>query len=302
MPRTRDKSLAGANKEIVQAMEINCKGLRVIITAGATGIGRATAETFLENGARVHICDVAPESLDECRAALPEIGATLADVSDPAQVDKLFDEAAAHLGGLDVLVNNAGIAGPTAPVEAISPEEWERTLAVNINGQFYCARRAVPLLRAAGGGLIVNLASTAGLFGFPNRSPYAASKWAVIGFSKTLAMELGAEGIRVNAICPGSVEGGRMDRVIAADAKAQGLPEDEVRASYVRNVSMRTFVKARDIANMILFLASERGEQGFGSGRDGGRPHRNVEDVEPRNPFSREKTRFPKAPTAQRRG
>jgi NAD(P)-dependent dehydrogenase (short-subunit alcohol dehydrogenase family) len=242
-------------------MNLTAEGKRVIITAGAAGIGRVVAETFIENGARVHVCDEVEERLTECRAALPGLGATLADVADPAQVDRLFDEAAAHLGGLDVLVNNAGIAGPTAPVEAVAPEEWDRTLAVNISGQFYCARRAVPLLRAAGGGSIVNLSSTAGLFGFPNRSPYAASKWAVIGFTKTLAMELGPERIRVNAICPGSVAGPRIERVIAADAQVRGEPVEKVRAAYERTMSMRTFIEARDVASMILFLVSEAGSK-----------------------------------------
>lgn len=242
-------------------MNVPVEGLRVVITAGAAGIGQVVAETFVENGAHVHVCDVVEERLAQCRAALPGLGVTLADVAYPAQVDRLFDEATAFLGGLDVLINNAGIAGPTAPVEAITPEEWDRTLAVNISGQFYCARRAVPLLREAGGGSIVNLASTAGLFGFPNRSPYAASKWAVVGFTKTLAMELGPEGIRVNAICPGAVIGPRIDQVIAADAQVRGQPVEEVRAAYQRQASLRTFIEARDVARMILFLVSEAGSK-----------------------------------------
>ena len=234
-------------------------GLRVMITAAATGIGRAIAEAFLENGASVHICDIDEQALAACRAALPEIGTTVADVSDPDQVDRFFEEAITHLGGLDVLVNNAGISGPTGLVEEISPEAWDRTMAVNINGQFYCTRRAVPLLKAAGGGSIINISSTAGLFGYALRSPYTASKWAVIGFTKTLAMELGEFAIRVNAICPGSVDGPRMDRVIAAEAKALNVAPEVVRHGYLKQVSMRTFINPRDIANMILFLCSEAG-------------------------------------------
>src|SRR5690606_36361061 len=130
----------------------------------------------------------------------------------------LFEAAAGSLGGLDVLVNNAGVAGPTLPVEKISDEDWRRTQAVNLDGQFFCVRRAVPLLREAGGGSIVNLSSAAGRFGFPLRTPYSASKWAVVGFSRSLAMELGPDGIRVNALCPGAVQGERIDRVIAAKA------------------------------------------------------------------------------------
>jgi NAD(P)-dependent dehydrogenase (short-subunit alcohol dehydrogenase family) len=176
-------------------------------------------------------------------------------------VDRLFYDAVAQLGGLDVLINNAGIAGPTAPVDQITPEDWNRTMAININGQFFCARRAVPLLKEAGGGLIVNLSSAAGLFGFPNRTPYAASKWAVIGFTKSLAMELGQYNIRANAICPGLVEGERQDRVIAAKASAEKRTPDEVRAQIVRQNSLHTFVTAQDIANMILYLCSPVGSK-----------------------------------------
>lgn len=242
-------------------MELNCQGLRVIVTAAATGIGRIIAETFLENGAQVHICDVVEERLAECRTTLSDIGYTLADVSNPLHIDRLFEEAVAGLGGLDVLVNNAGIAGPTGYVDEITPEAWDQTMAVNINGQFYCARRAVPLLKIAGGGSIINLSSTAGLMGYPLRSPYAASKWAVIGFTKTLAMELGEFGIRVNAICPGPVEGTRMETIGAAEAQARGVSVESVREGYVKQTSLQTFIPPQDIANMILFLCSEAGRR-----------------------------------------
>jgi NAD(P)-dependent dehydrogenase (short-subunit alcohol dehydrogenase family) len=235
------------------------KGLRIIVTAGAGGIGQAIAEAFLENGARVHICDVVEERLAGCQAAWPELGTSLADVSDPVQVDRLFEAATRRLGGLDVLVNNAGIAGPTAPVEEVAPELWERTMAVNINGQFFCARRAVPLLKMAGGGSIVNISSTAGLMGYPLRSPYAASKWAVIGLTKTLAMELGQFGIRVNAICPGPIKGPRMEAVMAAQATARGVTIDLVHEETYRQTSMRTFIDRRDIAALVLFLCSRAG-------------------------------------------
>ena len=242
-------------------MQNSLQNRRVLITAAATGIGRAMTEAFLDAGAKVHICDIVPEALDGCRAELPQLGATLADVSDRAQVDQLFDEAIAHLGGLDILVNNAGIAGPTGPVEEIVPEEWARTLEVNIHSQFYCARRAVPLLKAGGGGSIVNFSSAAGLSGFPNRTPYAASKWAVIGFTKTLAMELGEYKIRVNAICPGIVEGARIDRVVAAKAAAQGRTADEVRNTMTRQNSMQATVTAQDVTNMVLFICSDAGDK-----------------------------------------
>lgn len=242
-------------------MKLTCDGLRVLVTAAGSGIGRAIAETLLTNGARVHICDLSAERLAECQAALPDIGATQADVADPRQVDPLFDAAVAHLGGLDVLVNNAGIAGPTGPVETLDPDGWDRTMAVNINSQFYCARRAVPLIKSAGGGAIINLSSAAGLFGYPLRTPYAASKWAVIGLTKSLAMELGDFGIRVNAICPGPVEGPRIDGVISARAQARGESFEAMRAAYQRQNSLHTFIQAQDIANLVLFLCSPAGSK-----------------------------------------
>jgi NAD(P)-dependent dehydrogenase (short-subunit alcohol dehydrogenase family) len=174
-------------------------------------------------------------------------------------VDRAFAELRATHGRLDVLVNNAGIAGPTGRVEDIDPDAWQRTIAVDLNGQFYCARQAVPMLRAAGGGSIICIASTAALFGFPLRSPYAACKWAIVGFVKTLAMELGPEKIRVNAICPGSVSGPRIDGVIERDAASRGMEPQAIRDIYLRQTSMRTFVDAEDVAEMAYFLASSAG-------------------------------------------
>jgi NAD(P)-dependent dehydrogenase (short-subunit alcohol dehydrogenase family) len=242
-------------------MSADVNGLRVVVTAAAGGIGRAIAGTFYQQGAKVHICDVAEGALAAAAKELPGLGTTLADVSDPAQVDRLFDEAAANLGGLDVLVNNAGIAGPTGPVETMAIDEWDRTIAINISGHFYCARRAVPLLREAGGGLIANLSSVAGLFGYPLRAPYAASKWAVVGFSKTLAMELGSSNIRVNAICPGLVEGPRIEGVISARAEAKGEALEVTREKYVSQNSLHTFVTAQNIADLIVFLCSPAGKR-----------------------------------------
>ncbi len=240
-------------------MSEELNGKRVIVTAAGSGIGRAIAGAFLDAGSRVHICDLDAGLLDAFRGEAPGLGTTRADVADPSHVDRLFDEAAVHLGGLDVLVNNAGIAGPVGPVEELSPEGWSRALAVNLSGQFFCARRAVPMLKKAGGGSIVNIASTAGLFGCPSRAPYAASKWGVIGLTKTLAMELGPSGIRANAICPGSVEGERIDRVIRADAESRGVSVESVRESYLKQSSMRTFIGTSDVADLILFICSDRG-------------------------------------------
>ena len=144
-------------------------------------------------------------------------------------------------------------------VEDCAPEDWRRTLAVGLDGTFYCLRRAVPLLKRAGGGSIVNISSTAGLMGYPLRAPYTAAKWAVVGLTKSLAAELGPFSIRANAICPGSVDGPRMDRVIAAEAAARGVAPEQVRESYLRQTSLRTFIAAEDITNMALFLCAEEG-------------------------------------------
>lgn len=240
-------------------MNNSARGLRVLVTAGAAGIGKAFAETFADAGAKVFICDVDPAALDALRKARPEIGACIADVADSKAVDALFDAATKFLSGLDVLINNAGIAGPTAPVEGIDIAEWNRTIAVDLNGMFYCTRRAVPLLKAAGGGSIINLSSVAGRLGYPLRTPYAAAKWAVVGFTKSLAMELGPANIRVNAIQPGIVEGERIERVISAKAKALGVSFDQYKRQLLAKVSLRRTVSPADIANMALFLATDAG-------------------------------------------
>jgi len=216
-----------------------------LITAGAAGIGHVMAEAFIDQGYRF-------------LQARPEVSATEADVSNVMQVEQVFDDLIKRYERLDVLVNNAGIAGPTAPVENIGPDEWDQTIAVNLNGQFYCTRRAVPMLKTAGGGSIINMSSNAAFFGCPLRAPYAASKWALIGFTKTLAMELGPFGIRVNAICPSSVEGERIDAVIEKDAKRRGKTTEEIRDMYLRQSSLRCFVSAEDVTNLALFLASDK--------------------------------------------
>ena len=240
-------------------MDLRLDGKRVVLSAGGAGIGRVTLETFVGAGARVVTCDVDQAAIDRLRGDLPTVPAIIADVSEPADVDRLFKLAQEELGGLDVLINNAGIAGPTAPIEEIEPDDWRRTLEVNITGQYLCARRAVPMIKAAGGGSIVNLSSAAGRFGFALRTPYSASKWAVVGLTKSLAIELGPHQIRVNAICPGAVEGERINRVIAAKAEARGIPFEAMHEEYVAQASMRRMVGAQDIANMILYLCSEAG-------------------------------------------
>jgi NAD(P)-dependent dehydrogenase (short-subunit alcohol dehydrogenase family) len=231
-------------------------GQVVLVTAGASGIGRCIAETYLAHDCRVHICDVNREAVDIFLAANPSATASLADVSDPHQVEILFHDFQANYDHLDILINNAGVAGPTAAVEDITIEDWDRTVGVDLNGQFYVTRLAVPLIKKAGRGSIINIASNAALFGFPLRSPYTASKWAMIGLTKTWAMELGTSNIRVNALCPGSVKGDRIDSVIVRDAQQRGLTADRIRDVYARQSSMRLFVDAQDIASMALFLSS----------------------------------------------
>ena len=241
-------------------MNTSASGLRVLVTAGAAGIGRAIAQTFVEHGAHVHICDVDGKALAEAKRQLPSVTQTAADVANLADVDRLFGDVQRALGGLEVLVNNAGIAGPTAKVEDMKPEDWDRCIAVDLNGMFYCTRRAMPMIKAAGGGSIINLSSVAGRLGFPLRTPYAAAKWAVVGFTKSLAIEAGPDKVRVNCLQPGNVEGERIDRVIDAKAKALGISSDQMKDRLLESVSLRTFVSPQDIANMALFLATDAGK------------------------------------------
>jgi len=241
-------------------MNTSALGLRVLVTAGAAGIGRAIAQTFVEHGARVHICDIDTNALAEMKRLAPQVSQTVADVANLADVDRLFTDVVRQLGGLDVLVNNAGIAGPTAKVEDIRPEEWDRCLAIDLNGMFYVTRKAMPLIKAAGGGSIVNLSSAAGRLGFPRRTPYAAAKWGVVGFTKSLAIEAGPDKVRVNCIQPGMVAGDRINRVIEARAQAKGISFEEEREESLAAISLRTFVTAQDIANMALFVSTDAGK------------------------------------------
>src|SRR5271154_5774860 len=233
--------------------------LRVLVTAGATGIGRATADLLIACGAQVHICDVSDEFMADYRAAHPKAGVTRADVSSDADVARLFDDVKSSLGGLDALINNAGIAGPTGGVEEIVPEEWRRTIDVCLTGQFLCAHHGVPMLKAAGGGAIINLSSAAGRFGYAFRTPYSAAKWGIIGLTQSLAKELGPANIRVNAILPGVVEGPRMTGVIAARAKQVDVSYEAMEKTYLDRVSLRRMVTAGDVAVTVAYLLSPAG-------------------------------------------
>lgn len=237
-------------------MPANNKNI-VLISGGASGIGRRTAERFLAQGDAVHICDVSRERVYDFLAENPGATGTVADIGARDDVGSVFADIEKLHDHLDVLVNNAGIAGPSAPVDEHDEDGWDKCIQVNLSGTFYMTRRAVPLLRQNGGGAIINISSTAALHGYPLRSAYAASKWAVMGLMKTWAMELGPKGIRVNAVCPTSVEGARIDAVIRRDAEQRGLSFERVREVYLRQTSMRTFVTPDDVADTILFLASE---------------------------------------------
>lgn len=226
---------------------------RVLITAGASGIGRAMGEAFDATGFEIWVTDIDKAAL----GGLPSHWrGHLCDASNEAQMKALFDEINAE-GGLDVLCANAGIAGPTALVENIELADWRKCVSVNLEGAFLAAKYAAPLMKAAKAGSIVITSSTAGQYGYPNRAPYAAAKWAMIGLMKTLAMELGPFGIRANAICPGAVEGPRIEGVLEREAAAKGMTRDDVYAGYASGTSMGSFVEARDIANMAAFLGSD---------------------------------------------
>jgi NAD(P)-dependent dehydrogenase (short-subunit alcohol dehydrogenase family) len=240
-------------------MDLDIRGLRVLVTAGAGGIGLAIARRFAGEGARVHACDVDKLALSELTASDPAITATLCDVSDRAAVKTLFSEAMAKLGGLDVLVNNAGVAGPTAKIEDMNPEDWDRCVEICLTGQFNCTRLAVPHLRKSKNASIVNISSAAGRVGFAMRAPYAAAKWGVIGLTKSLSIELGPDNIRVNAILPGLVAGDRQRRVLEAKAQQRGISYAEMERTAFSYTSIKDYVTPEQIADQILFMCSPRG-------------------------------------------
>jgi NAD(P)-dependent dehydrogenase (short-subunit alcohol dehydrogenase family) len=245
-----DSMITGARTPVT----VDLTGLRVAITAGAGGIGGVMADSFAACGAHLFVSDV-----DDAALAATRHPHMRADAGSVADCEAFVDAAVARLGGLDVLVNNAGIAGPTARVEDVTPEALDATLRIDLASMFHCSRRAIPHLRAAGGGAVINLSSAAGRFGFPLRAPYAAAKWGVIGFTKSLSIELGPDGIRVNAILPGPVDGPRIRAVIKAKAQAAGISENEMTERTVATTSLKCFVTQQDIANMALYLASPFG-------------------------------------------
>lgn len=237
---------------------MNENSQRVLVTAGGAGIGKAIAQAFLQSGARVHIADVNSDSVDAFVNASAGISGTLADVSIESDVTRAVADARQHLGGdVNVLVNCAGIGGPATFLENLDYEDWRRCIAVNLDGTFLCTRAVIAAMKAAGNGSIINISSTAGLYGYPLRSAYASAKWGIIGFTKSMAMEAGPSGVRVNAICPGSISGERMDAVIIKEARAKDISEEIIRERYRNTCSLRTFIDASDVADMAVFLASD---------------------------------------------
>lgn len=229
---------------------------RVLITAGAAGLGRAMAEGCLDRGDRVAVCDVDAQAVAEFAKANPDAIAQVVDVTDETGMARFLDHVEQVFGGIDVVCANAGTGGPAGRIETLDLDAWRACIDVNLTGAFLTCRWAARLMRAQNSGVIVLTSSTAGLFGYPLRAPYAAAKWAIVGLTKTLAMELGPAGVRVNAICPGAVEGDRMDRVVAMESAASGLTEDAVRAQYVKGVSLRSWVTAEEVTETMLWLTS----------------------------------------------
>jgi NAD(P)-dependent dehydrogenase (short-subunit alcohol dehydrogenase family) len=229
---------------------------RVIITAAAAGIGSSIVEAFTRSGAQIELCDVDEAALAAARAKFPSAVCTRVDLRSVGELDAWLDGAIERLGGVDVLINNAGIKGPTANVEDVTHDEWDECLSICLDSHFACVRRIAPLLKEQGGGVILNMSSMAGMVGYGMRTPYAAAKWAVVGLTKSLAIELGPYNVRCNCICPGSVRGDRMNRAIEAEAAQRGIAGEAVAADYLAGQSIKRFVDPGEIADLCVFLAS----------------------------------------------
>lgn len=232
---------------------------KIVITAGASGIGYAIAHLLHAQGAQIAICDVDADALQRASGELGNCIAVQADVSDEDAVEAFFNTVSKNFGHLDALINNAGVAGPTGNIEDLSPKEWRHCLDVCLTGQFLCARKAIPLIKANGGGALVNMSSAAGKHGYAYRTPYSAAKFGVIGLTQSLAKELGPDNIRVNAVLPGIVEGPRMEGVIRARAEATGVDYESMQGEYLKNISLRRMVSPKDVAATVAFLISDAG-------------------------------------------
>jgi NAD(P)-dependent dehydrogenase (short-subunit alcohol dehydrogenase family) len=230
---------------------------RVVVTAGGGGIGLIIAKAFVAAGDRVHVCDVNAEAVERVTRDNPAITGTVCDIADRGAVERFVEEAVHELGAIDVLVNNAGIAGPTTSVENLDPDEWDSVLAVNLTGPFNVTRLAIPHLKKSGNGVIIMMSSVGGRFGYANRSTYATTKRALIALAETLALELGDHGVRVNTIAPGAVSGPRMDGVLQARAAATGRDLNDVLTDALGIQAIKRFADPQDIAELALFLAGE---------------------------------------------
>tara|TARA_Y100000996_G_scaffold80163_1_gene54695 strand:+ start:467 stop:1252 length:786 start_codon:yes stop_codon:yes gene_type:complete len=245
-------------------MSKNLKNKKIIISAGASGIGWSTAKLLLSRGATVYICDIDKKFINKTKKHPlnnKKLFSYECDASNENQVSIFFKQISKKTKKIDALINNVGIAGPTGTIEKLKSKDWEQTLKINVISHFYFSRLAIPMLKKNKSGTIINFSSSAGIFGFPLRSPYAASKWAVVGITKTMAMELGKFNIRVNAICPGTIKGDRMRRVIRDKAKFLKVSKKSVEKEFVSMTSLNNWIYEEDIGKMSCFLVSEDAER-----------------------------------------
>lgn len=229
----------------------------ILVTAGASGIGLEFVRAFAALGDKVFVCDINQQALDDVAKEIPGVITKVCDVSKREDIEQMVAYGASEMGGYDVLINNAGIAGPTAPVDEINPDDWEKVMQVDLNGTFNVSRLVIPYLKKSTAGVIINMSSVAGRFGYENRSPYSTAKWGIIGFTKTLSIELGKYGIRANAILPGAVEGPRIQKVLQGRADVNGTTLDQEKKNAMSVQSIKQFVDPKDIAALAVFLASD---------------------------------------------
>ena len=229
----------------------------ILVTAGASGIGREFVRAFAAKGDKVFVCDLNAQALDELAKEIPGLITKVCDISKRKDIEQMVAYGAEEMGGYDVLINNAGIAGPTAPVDELDPDAWESVMQIDLNGTFNVSRLVIPYLKKSKAGVIINMSSVAGRFGYENRSPYSTAKWGIIGFTKTLSIELGKYGIRANAILPGAVDGPRIIKVLEGRAKANGTTLEEEKQNAMSVQSIKQFVDPKDIAALAVFLASD---------------------------------------------
>lgn len=232
---------------------------KVFISAGGSGIGRCIAEAFLKQGDQVFVCDINHDSLQQFKQDWPQLLIACCDLGQIAAIPSMFETAIQQLGGLDILINNTGISGPTIAADELSLEDWTQVLNLNLNSTFMMTKLAIPYLKQSNSGVIINLSSIAGRMGYPFRLAYSTSKWGIIGFTKTLSMELSAFDIRVNAVLPGAVDGERVQRVLQARAETLNISLDEATKNALANQSLKYFVNPNHIADLCVFLASDSG-------------------------------------------